>query len=62
MYQIPSISLDDALKYSTYKNKPFVAHVIINTSRALSKVLILTRLEPYQRRNNETIFLIHQII
>ena len=62
MYQIPSISLDDALKYSTYKNKPFVAHVIINTSRALSKVLLLTRLEPYQRRNNETIFLIHQII
>lgn len=62
MYQISSIYLEDALKFSTYKNKQFVSQVITNTSRSLSKVLMVTRLEPYLRRSNETIFLIHQKI
>lgn len=64
--QLPSqsIPLSSAIQQTTYRNKNQVSQIVQSTfqNHNRSKVLLITRINPYNTSTNETIFLIHHVI
>ena len=59
-----TLPLSSAISMTQYRDKALVSQMLTDTflSSPRSKILLITRINPYSPKQNETIFLVHHII
>ena len=59
-----TLPLSSAISMTQYRDKALVSQMLTDSflSSPRSKILLITRINPYSPKQNETIFLVHHII